>query len=234
MATAHDILSEVPGGPIDDCWNRIGVRGDMSCPELAGHVHCRNCPVHAAAALGLLDRVPPDGYLAEWSRHVAQGEIADSERRDSGSALIFRVGAEWLALPTAAIQEVAELRAIHSLPRRTNGTVLGIANIRGEILVCVALAGVLGLDAATEDEGRGARTAHKRLVVAGWQGKRVVLPVDEVHGVLRFDVEGLAPVPAVLAGTGKPFTRGMLAWQQRTVGYLDDRLLFDAIDRSLA
>ena len=30
---------------IDDCWNRIGVRGDASCPKLDDYVHCRNCPV---------------------------------------------------------------------------------------------------------------------------------------------------------------------------------------------
>jgi len=32
------------------CWRRIGVSGDRSCPELAQHVHCRNCPVYAGAA----------------------------------------------------------------------------------------------------------------------------------------------------------------------------------------
>ena len=42
--------------PIDDCWNRIGVRGDGSCPRLAGYIHCRNCPVHDAAAARVLDR----------------------------------------------------------------------------------------------------------------------------------------------------------------------------------
>ncbi len=40
--------SDLPS--VDDCWNRIGVRGDRSCPKLAEHIHCRNCPVHAAAA----------------------------------------------------------------------------------------------------------------------------------------------------------------------------------------
>ncbi len=45
-----------PGAPIDDCWNRIGVRGDGSCPRLAGYIHCRNCPVHDAAAARVLDR----------------------------------------------------------------------------------------------------------------------------------------------------------------------------------
>ena len=35
---------------LNDCWNKIGVRGDGSCPELARHVHCRNCPVYSASA----------------------------------------------------------------------------------------------------------------------------------------------------------------------------------------
>lgn len=234
MPVVQDTNRQEPSRAIDDCWNRIGVRGDMSCPELAEHVHCRNCPVHAAAALDMLDRPPPAGYLAEWSRHFAQGRAVESERQETGSVLVFRLGTEWLALATTSIQEIAELRTIHSLPRRTNGTVLGIANVRGEILVCVSLVGLLGLDTGPDTDSRNARTAHKRLVVAGRNGNRVVMPVDEVHGVLRFETASLGSVPAVLAGSARPFTRGMLNWQERTVGYLDEKLLFDAIDRSLA
>ena len=50
---------------ITDCWNKIGVRGDSSCRELEEHVHCRNCPVHAAAAVALLDREMPGQYNLE-------------------------------------------------------------------------------------------------------------------------------------------------------------------------
>ncbi len=46
----HAIRAKVPEIAIDDCWNRIGVRGDGSCPELKRHIHCRNCPVYSAAA----------------------------------------------------------------------------------------------------------------------------------------------------------------------------------------
>jgi chemotaxis-related protein WspD len=227
--------SPVPA--VDDCWNRIGVRGDASCLELAQHIHCRNCPVHAAAALTLLDRPPPAGYLAEWTRHFAQDETAadgvSGERLDMGSAMIFRTGAEWLAFPTVSIQEVGELRPIHSLPRR-RGIVLGIANVRGEILVCISLAGLLGLDDVPGPSKQDSILAQRRLMVVGRKGYRVVIPVDEVHGVHRFAMQSLDPVPAVLAGSTSSFTRGMLAWQGRTVGYLDGDLLFDAIDRSLA
>ena len=57
---------------INDCWNRIGVRGDASCPELKQYGHCRNCPVFASAALTLLDRELPAGYAAEWMGYIAQ------------------------------------------------------------------------------------------------------------------------------------------------------------------
>ena len=51
--------SHLPGA--GDCWNKIGVSGDLSCPELNTHIHCRNCPVFAAAArapssIGVLPR----------------------------------------------------------------------------------------------------------------------------------------------------------------------------------
>ena len=46
---------------IDDCWNRIGVRGDQSCPLLIEHIHCRNCALYAAAAIRLLD--DPEGLV---------------------------------------------------------------------------------------------------------------------------------------------------------------------------
>ena len=39
---------------IDDCWNRIGVCGDQTCPELTRFVHCHNCPVFSTASERLL------------------------------------------------------------------------------------------------------------------------------------------------------------------------------------
>ena len=36
VAANHALIA-----PIDDCWNRIGVRGDASCARLVEYVHCR-------------------------------------------------------------------------------------------------------------------------------------------------------------------------------------------------
>ena len=129
------------------CWNEIGVQGNATCPELQQFIHCRNCPVYSSAAVKLLDRplsaaVPPRVDRAFRATQAARGA------GHGASALVFRINAEWFALPTQAFQEVAEHRPVHSLPHRRHGTVLGLVNIRGELLICVSLGHLLGLERA--------------------------------------------------------------------------------------
>src|SRR5215212_8068457 len=90
--------------PVDDCWNRIGVRGDRSCPELASVIHCFNCPVFASAGRRFLDAPSPPGYLDEWTRRLAAGDTDESA--NELSLLVFRLGDEWLALPVSVLVEV--------------------------------------------------------------------------------------------------------------------------------
>src|SRR5216684_4892198 len=88
-----------PGAPghLDPCWNKIGVYGDHTCPELPHFVHCRNCPVHSKAGVQFLNRSIPAGYRREWTDHFAREKSPAVLGRVS--ALLFRVGMEWLALP---------------------------------------------------------------------------------------------------------------------------------------
>jgi chemotaxis-related protein WspD len=143
---------------------------------LIRYVHCRNCPVYAAAAVALLDRGLPPNYLADSTSYFAQEQRI--EQLDTHSVVIFRIGAEWLALPTPIFKEVAELRTIHSLPHRRGGMVQGLANVRGELLVCVSLGYVLGLENAAESRRGARRTVHRRLLVVSREGQRMVFAVD--------------------------------------------------------
>ena len=72
------------------CWNRIGVRGDRSCPELAKHTHCRNCPVFAAAGRRFLDAPSPAGYLDEWTDRLAAPGRAGGRADRAGRAVPAR------------------------------------------------------------------------------------------------------------------------------------------------
>jgi chemotaxis-related protein WspD len=217
---------------INDCWNGIGVRGDFSCPELKKYVHCRNCPVYATAAVDLLDTDLPADHLARWTRHVAQPKpVVEIDRQ---AVVVFRVGDEWLALPSLLFKEIANLGVIHAIPHRRNGVVLGLANIRGELLACVSLREVLSLQAATAGKRDRHHAVGGRFMVIQREGSRVVCPVDEVHGILRFHRRQQMPVPATLAKATATYTLALLPWQQKSVGLLDDQLLFYTLNRSLA
>jgi chemotaxis-related protein WspD len=217
---------------LDDCWNRIGVRGDGSCPELKAYVHCHNCPVFAAGAATLLDADPPDGYLADRTAHFARPAAAVED--GTRSVVIFRVASEWLALPASVVIEVATLLPIHSLPHRADGVVLGLSSVRGELLVCVSLGRILGAEplAALTNEGR--LTAGQRLLVIRQENVRVVCPVDEVHGIHRFQPRELKEVPTTVSKATVTYSTALLPWRGHAVGTLDDQLLFYTLRRSLA
>ncbi len=216
---------------LNDCWNKIGVHGDGSCPELERYVHCRNCPVYSASAAKLLDANLPAGHLDEWTGHFSAKQQAGETGTET--VVIFRIGAEWLALPTAVFQEVATLRAVHSLPHRRGGIVLGLANVRGTLLVCVSLGDLLGLEktAAKKDK---AHVLPRRLLVISREGSRLVFPVDEVHGIHRGRVREMKEAPATVAKAAATYTKSVLAWRDKAVGCLDDQLLFYTLNRSLA
>ena len=226
-------MSLVPTADLQDCWNQVGVQGDGTCPRLVEFSHCRNCPVYCSAAARLLHGEPPADYLTEWTARLARPHAVASEP-NTASVMIFRLGAEWLALPASIFQEVAEPRPVHSLPHRRGKILQGLVNIRGELVVCISLAGTLGIDEKITVTNADARhTAYRRLVVVGTDGGRLAFPVTEVHGIEGFAPSQLLPVPETLALSASRYTRGILAWQGRRVGCLDDASLFTTLNRSL-
>jgi chemotaxis-related protein WspD len=183
-------------------------------------------------ALHLLNRTPPEDYLREWTARIA----AEKKTAEPGtnSVVIFRLGLEWLALPTRLFQEVAEHCTLHTVPHRRGGILAGLVNIRGELLLCASLGALLGLDQAMPAGSDKKRTVYARLLVANRAGNRLAFPVDEVHSVTRYHPRELKPLPATLANAAAPFTLGLLPWGERTVGCLDDELLFYKLDQSFA
>jgi chemotaxis-related protein WspD len=70
------------------------------------------------------------------------------------------------------------------------------------------------------------------LVAQGADGT-VVFLVDEVHGVERFRARDLKEVPATVAQSQATYTHALLSLDDKSVGLLDERVLFSAVERSL-
>jgi chemotaxis-related protein WspD len=214
---------------ISSCWNRVGVYGDRSCAELPKHIHCRNCPVYSAAGLSLLSRPLPAGYRQESTARLAHQRTRPEP--STSSAVVFRIAKDWLAIPTRVLQEVAERRQLHSLPHRRGGIVLGLANIRGELLVCVSLAHFLELENTASRETL--RATYHWLLAVNWEGERCAFPVHEVHGPYRLPFQELNRSAASLARSKSVYTPNLIHWEQRTVGLLNPQALFPGLNRKL-
>ena len=220
----------------DDCWNRIGVHGDMSCERLVEYVRCLNCPVFEAAAAILLERPIPRVDLAQHELAVApEHRRASSHEPQSAteSLLIFRVGDEWLALPTAIFRHIVQTRPIHTLPHRQHRAVLGVVNVQGALLVCLSLAHLLGFEPETAVRDDKARHDMPRLLVVSRAEEHAVFPVDQVDGVHRLAVSSFGPPPATLSQAAASHTRAVASWRGMTVGLLEADALFDTLNRSL-
>ena len=228
MPPPYDEVHDPEAAEVNDCWNRIGVRGDHTCPELTHHIHCRNCAVYRTSARTLLDKPMTAEHSSFWTRHHAQPlQPAESATR---SVTIFRVGGERFAIGTLLCVEVAGLRPIHGLPHRSGGAVLGLANIHGELVVCVSLRALLSLNTATP-----AQTATAaRLLVTRWRDGPIAFPVDEVAGVQKFAAQHFKPLPATVAHAKVRCTSSVISHGAHTLGVLDEELLGQAIRRHLA
>lgn len=122
-----------------------------------------------------------------------------------------RVGLESYALPVEHVLEVADLGHLSPVPGASS-SVLGVRNLRGQVLPVFDLARVFGV----EREG----TPHK-LVVAEDGARRAGFAIDEVTDV------GELPDPS---GEGEStFLRGAALVGDSLVGVIDVPRLFDAV-----
>jgi chemotaxis-related protein WspD len=212
---------------VDDCWNRIGVNGDRTCPELVPHVHCRNCPVFARAARSFFDRKAPEGYLAEWSELL--GKPIGMASADESALLVFRLGSEWLALALSVVSEVTATRPVHQIPHRTNRVFSGMVSLRGQLQLCVSLHGLLEVDPPDPDSGP---SSSPRLIVIRKDSETWAFPADEVVGVHRVARDRLQKVPSTLANPTGSFSRAVFAWDEgRSVDVLDETRVFATLRR---
>jgi chemotaxis-related protein WspD len=206
---------------LDHCWRRIGVvGGDHSCPRLAEALHCRNCPVFAAAARTLLQRESGAEPTPEW-------RAPESHLQGRASALVFRLGAQWLGLPPSLVVEVAPNRAVRRLAHRTAGRIEGLVNVRGELRLCVALVELLGLGA------RAAGDARSRLVLVHDDDQVLAFRCEEMQGLASYPVADAQAPPDTLPAALRGVVAGMLPLDQRHVALLDaaalTRLLRQAV-----
>ena len=183
-----------------------------------------------AAHLG--ERPLDDDSLDASTAHYARARL--DEEVVLASLFVFRLGDEWLGLPTALLVTVAPPPVVHSLPRQRRTVLAGLVNVGGDLVVHASLPGLLGIpsgDPATETVGR--RRSGARLVVLADPRGPLAITVDEVWGVHHLDPSALRPVPSTLSRAPTSFATSMCEVDGRMVGCLDAARVMDALSRAI-
>ena len=207
---------------LDDCWNRIGVRGDQSCERLANVLHCRNCPAYEEAASRILQRRVASGYAAQWAHDFAAPMAV--EAKGESSVMVFRISSAWLALPTACCLSIADLAPVHSLPHRSNPVLSGVVNVDGKLIAQLSLAALLHIESKQAILSQ-VRHVYARLMVLQLGGHAIAAPVDELHGIEHYQEANLQPLPATVNRSTARYLTGVMAIDALQVGCLDAELL---------
>jgi len=217
---------------IDDCWNKIGVwrKGEQRCEKLDEFTHCHNCDVYSNAGRSLLNREIPENYGNEWTEILA--EDIKSKSTNLQSAVVFRLGPEWLALPVNLINEITLLRKIYEIPHNRNKNLRGMVNIRGELIICMSLGYLLGVDKADEhiiDEEH----SINRLIMIKEAGGNVVFPVSEIDGIAHYDPATFKMPPDTVRNSKLNYIKGVFSVRENNIGCIDETALLDAIAGNL-
>ena len=190
----------------------------------------------AAAARTFFDRAAPEGYLSGWVGILEESSAGNES--DLESVLVFRLGGEWLALPTAVLVEVTTPRPCHRIPHRVGGVLEGIVNIRGQLHVCVSAHRLLGVDEEAPGSAAAPPADTTRLLAVerrpGDAADRWVFAVNDVAGVHRVERSTVRMVPSTVSHSGTRYCRALFDWQGRVVGILDEDRFFDGLVDHLA
>lgn len=229
------------------CWRDIGIHGDRSCPELIELIHCRNCDRYAQGVRILFERTRSDEAIAEtrsslpcdlpthfpdssrtWrssTEVISQGVTAVETQRNA--VAIFRIAQEWFALPASVFQSITVPTPIRPIPMRSNSLFQGLVNVRGELLLCVDLRSLLhGVEKATPE-------TTPRLAIVQDETQRWAFLVDEFQGIESVPLSSLFAPPLTLLKAVETYTQKLFTWQNRTISYLDESLLFEALNRKV-
>jgi twitching motility protein PilI len=163
--------------------------------------------------------------LLEYERRARRFEAAKAgggARHGESTGVIFRIGAHHLTCSVRRVREFLPLPACTRVPG-AKPWILGLANIRGELVTIVDLAWFL-------TGQRSATTLRSRLLTASLRGRPIGLLVDEVYGHRNFPegdpvVTAQADDPQLGGFIGRKLRSGQDSW-----GEIDLDALFNSAD----
>jgi purine-binding chemotaxis protein CheW len=133
---------------------------------------------------------------------------------ESRQLCTFLVDDLQLGIDVTDVQEVIRFQQMTSVPLAPE-VVLGLINLRGQIVTVLDLRSMLGLPPLERDE------LPTNVVIRGGQDEAVSVLVDSLGDVVTTDVTDFEPVPPTLGGPARDLVLGAYKLPDRLLLVLD-------------
>lgn len=145
-------------------------------------------------------------------------EVDEERTTETAEYVVLRIHSDLFALEAAHCREVLRPPRIVKVPQ-AGKQILGIINIRGEIIAVTDLRPALGYPEMQLVE-------TSRLIVVRAAGLTSALLVDRVEGIEVFDTEAIETLTEGLSGARRDMVRGQIPRENGMVVLLDLEKMF--------
>lgn len=158
--------------------------------------------------------------LQEMRQQYWQGLEEQEEQAPvaTGDYLVFSLGGQSFAIATPVAREVLRPPRLVPVPR-VGEPVLGIINLRGQVVAVTDLCPLLGLK-------RRARVEEGRLIIVEAAGLTTALAVEAVDGIQQYPVDAIEPLSQGPGAVTRDLALGQIARAEDLLILLDmERIL---------
>ncbi len=214
---------------LNDCWNNIGVWGDITprCERLKEITHCHNCEIFSQAGSQILSRPAEKNYLDEWESNLSL--VRHEKNIELKSALVFRMGDEWFAFPSKYVKEITHCDKHHSLPHIKNHVLRGLVNVHGELVLNVSLGQLFKINKSEVVS----KFTNERYIVIEDDNESFAFPVTEVKEIVHYDIEKIQATPSTINKDTSCFIKGIIQHKDTDIGILNSDLVFTALHKNI-
>ena len=134
----------------------------------------------------------------------------------------FYVGDSLYGMDILRVQEINRLMDFTMVPQSPE-YVMGIMNLRGQIVTVIDLSKKLGLPETDLNE-------ESRNIIVNDQGEYIGLLVDRISDVVRTDTDKIEPPPSNMGGVQGRFLQGVFKMDKNLIGILNVEELLKTVD----
>ena len=152
--------------------------------------------------------------------------MSESEPSSTNNELIqvvsFQLAQELYAVSISTVKEIILVEGITTVPQMPD-CILGVINLRGQVIPVMDLRTRLGLAANAHDD-------HTRIMIARLHDRIVGLVVDAVSQVMKIPLASMEDAPDLMSGPAQRFINGIARLEDGLIICLDMEKVLDRSD----